>query len=378
MNFRYVDNKTKNISFPIGGIGTGCIGLAGNGRFIDMEIFNKPNKGSNSGFTHFAIKAEDEHEVVDARVLNSDLPPDYIGGFERPRFQGFGFGPDRPHMTGVPHFKKSEFIGTFPVAKINFIDDSFPGKVSLKAFNPFVPTNEDDSSIPAAFFEINVTNVTKKELTYTIGFSCNNYYANESKHNPIHTIVEENGQAMLHMSSDCAPDALSYGDITLACDAPDISCQQYWYRGSWFDNLSTYWKDFTAFGALKNRIYGNEKEATTIDYSADDISTLAAHIKVKAGETKKVRFVMSWYMPYMNNTWDITNPALKEKEKEDLRKEKWKTYTGARYTSSVDSAVYAMKHYEKLMMETESFRDFFFILQCRKQLLMQFHLLFLY
>jgi len=33
--FVYRANKTKEISFPIGGIGTGCIGLAGNGRLID-------------------------------------------------------------------------------------------------------------------------------------------------------------------------------------------------------------------------------------------------------------------------------------------------------------------------------------------------------
>lgn len=28
---KYTGQKTKNISFPIGGIGTGCIGLSGNG-----------------------------------------------------------------------------------------------------------------------------------------------------------------------------------------------------------------------------------------------------------------------------------------------------------------------------------------------------------
>ena len=37
-------NKVKNISFPLGGIGTGCIGLAGNGELNDWEIFNRPNK----------------------------------------------------------------------------------------------------------------------------------------------------------------------------------------------------------------------------------------------------------------------------------------------------------------------------------------------
>ena len=47
----YEGRNINEISFPIGGIGSGCIGLAGNGRLIDWEIQNKPNKGSSNGFS---------------------------------------------------------------------------------------------------------------------------------------------------------------------------------------------------------------------------------------------------------------------------------------------------------------------------------------
>ena len=40
--FVYKEEKTREISFPLGGIGTGCVGLAGNGQLVDMEIFNRP------------------------------------------------------------------------------------------------------------------------------------------------------------------------------------------------------------------------------------------------------------------------------------------------------------------------------------------------
>ena len=49
-HFLYRGAKTSQISFPLGGIGSGSIGLAGNGRLIDWEIFNRPNKGSVNGF----------------------------------------------------------------------------------------------------------------------------------------------------------------------------------------------------------------------------------------------------------------------------------------------------------------------------------------
>ena len=35
---KYISKKASQISFPLGGIGTGCIGLSGNGSLIDVEI----------------------------------------------------------------------------------------------------------------------------------------------------------------------------------------------------------------------------------------------------------------------------------------------------------------------------------------------------
>jgi len=52
--FIYEAYNTKEISFPLGGIGTGSIGLGGDGRLKDWEIFNKPNKGSVNGFSYIS------------------------------------------------------------------------------------------------------------------------------------------------------------------------------------------------------------------------------------------------------------------------------------------------------------------------------------
>jgi non-lysosomal glucosylceramidase len=54
--FSYKGLKTQAISFPLGGIGSGCIGLGGAGHLIDRKIFNRPSKGSLNGFSHLAVK----------------------------------------------------------------------------------------------------------------------------------------------------------------------------------------------------------------------------------------------------------------------------------------------------------------------------------
>ena len=154
--FLYKGDKTREISFPLGGIGTGCIGLAGNGRLIDWEIFNRPNKGSVNGLSHFAVKAEADGEVLDVRVLTGDLPPPYSGEVMERSSQSFGFGPPRGYMAGLPHFREAEFEGTYPIARLRFKDEKFLGKVQMTAFSPYIPLNDLDSSIPTAFFEIEI------------------------------------------------------------------------------------------------------------------------------------------------------------------------------------------------------------------------------
>ena len=103
-HFIYRGPKTSQISFPLGGIGSGSIGLAGNGRLLDWEIFNRPNKGSVNGFSHFAIKAEAEGQLRDARILHGDLATPFQGEIGGARFNSFGFGPRREYMTGLLHF----------------------------------------------------------------------------------------------------------------------------------------------------------------------------------------------------------------------------------------------------------------------------------
>ena len=151
----YRNNKLKEISFPIGGIGTGSIGLAGNGALVDWEIFNRPNKGSRNGYSFFAVKAQFPDGKSIIKVLQGDHTKDLCGQYKNtPKQDGFGHGPDASTLAGLPHFKKVRFNGKFPIATITFQDDDFPATVELLAFNPFIPLDADNSSIPAAFFEI--------------------------------------------------------------------------------------------------------------------------------------------------------------------------------------------------------------------------------
>lgn len=344
----YTGRKTREISFPLGGIGTGCVGLAGNGRLIDWEIFGRPNKGGRNPYTFFAVKAEAEGEVLDARVLNGDLQPPYMGEYVKEPFHGYGHGPFRDTMAGMPHFDEVAFVGEYPLAEIRFGDMDFPGNVTLRAFNPMIPLNDRDSTIPGAFFEYEVTNTTQAAVDYTFCLAAANTFARQRC---VNRYGEAKGAKMILLTTDeLEGDALEYGQLCIATDEAEVSYQEYWYRGIWFDNVSVFWEDFTRPGAFANRSYPADAK-----WGATDNASLAARVSVASGETRRVRFALTWYFPNMHNYWN-PEQAVKDGGQPTV----WKHYYASLFGGADDCARYALGEWDRLYRETAAFHDALF------------------
>jgi len=346
--FTYRGSQTREISFPLGGIGAGAIGLAGSGRLIDWEIYNRPNKGSFNGFSHFAIRAERSGQVIDARVLNSDLHPPYSGSLNGGAFGSFGFGANRETLSGMPHFREVAFTGTFPTAELSFIDEAnrFPAEVRLLAYNPFIPLNEFDSGIPAAFFEFSVTNTGPEPLTYLLAGSL----SNPLPANNIHSIYEEGQRTYLHLRSDSqSPGSTGEGDLTLAVEGGEISAQTYWFRGAWFDNLEVYWREFSEQpGGLKPRTYPPDST------KGNNTGSLGSRFTLQPGQTQRVRFIISWSFPIFENYWnEATNEVARQKGIEP----RWKNYYATCFENSFFSAQYGLDNWDRLYAETRLFKE---------------------
>ena len=346
----YRKQKTSQISFPLGGIGSGCIGLGGNGRFVEWEIFNRPNKGGVNGFSHFAIKAEGRGRVLDARALLGDLPRPYTGSGAA-NYAGFGFGPGRETVAGLPHFRDVTFRGEYPFADLSFREPHFPGRVTLRAFNPLIPLNDKDSSLPAALFAIAVRNTTRQPLTYTIALTVRNPLAGEQTRNA----ASQSGRAtMLRLDSvGHAPDDPQFGDLTLATDAPLTSWQEYWFRGQWFDNLGVYWHDFITAGKLQNRQYDPGTGR------GQDHATLAAHLRVAPGQDATARFLIAWSFPNCVNYWNPEKPCA-DAGCTPAKPKGWKNYYATVFHDSADTAAYALANWDRLESETQLFKDTLF------------------
>lgn len=337
------------VSFPLGGIGAGSVSLSSDGKFCDWEIFNRPNKESINGFTHFAIKAENAEKVIDCRVLQGDANK-YLQGtyMQRNNFSwGYGFGPNRGSLAGMRHFRDTQMKGEFPIATIDYRDPDFPGTVQMTAFNPFIPSNDADSSLPAAFFEFTITNTGDVSLDYTLAFTCNNPFA-EQLTNTQYTDKTVLGVTMETLAF--REDDPKFGNMVIATDVvpnaddTETAYQEYWYRGTWFDELQTFMNDFSAFGALKNRHYDTPR---TTDLQPCSITK---KVHLQAGACKKVRFLLAWYVPNCEKYWKC----------QDAVKPTWKNYYATQFASSRAVAQYCFAHWDRLYADTLCFKNALF------------------
>lgn len=332
----YRDQQLRTISFPLGGIGTGSVGLAGNGRLMDWEIFNRPNKGSVNGYSHMALRCKAPDGRVTAKVLHGDLTDGYVGQYAKSIFQGYGYGPFAKTMAGFPHFRQCRFRGEFPFAEISLQDEDFPAMVKLTAFNPFIPLDADNSSLPAAFFEIAVTNVSPEETECTVAFSLENPFE--------HSRNVWNG-SQLTFFHETACDSVEYGDLTLACCGGEPSHQEYWYRGGWHDGIIRFWKEFTSPEGLRKRRYDCP--------GSHDTGTLTATARIAAGDTKTIRFLLSWNVPNNYNYWG----RVTDESGRDIT---WKNYYATLFKDSACSARYCMERWDSLLERTRRFKDSLF------------------
>ena len=353
--FAYLGERSRYVRFPLGGIGAGGFAISGSGRLVDWSVRNRPALQGFNGYSHFAVKAEQDGKLLDARVLNGPYDENPSGGPGlRPMFDGFGHGAMRQSLVGLPHFRDVGFYGRFPTADLVFRDARFPGAVRLTALSPFIPHNDRDSSMPAAMFVFELHNSTDKPIDYTLAGTLGNYRNNSG----VHGFSEAGGVSALRMtSSDPGEAEADRGDLTIATDAADVQHQDHHYRGQWFDDLTLYWKDFAKPGPLPERTYDGPRTTRHMQVFPEH-GTLAARVSVPAGESRTVRFVIAWNFPRGDIYWAYRSQP--DSQPPNVATPLWTNYYSTQWADSLATARDAFARWDALAGETIAFRDSLF------------------
>lgn len=294
----FTGRHLARISCPLGGIGTGGIGLGGRGNLQDWQIFNRPEIGKalDYAFPSLFVQApgvESYSVVLERRLLPPyDLQQEGLGSASCP---------------GLLRLDEAHFFGSFPLSRIEFEDRECPVKVSLEAFSPFTPNDAEASGIPCAVLSYEIQNPGKASIEAAVAWSISNPVGDsETRKNERRTAKELAGLFMTDpaLHSD---DPLC-GSFALAALLPEDGESETltsWKGGSeWEVGSFSFWFDNFA----KNGHLGVAQEPSI------PVGSVGIRQKIPAGGKRLFRFLLTWHFP--NRTpercgWKA--PAGKEK-----------------------------------------------------------------
>ncbi len=343
----FAGDALREIAFPLGGIGTGCISLGGRGQLRDWEIFNRPNQGYRPVFAFATLRAETADGSVVTKVVESPTLRPFSSAHGSPRANGEGF----------PHMESNAFRGEYPFAWLEFQDSAVPLRVSLEAFNPFIPLNDFDSGLPVAILTYRIENTTdgpvKALLVWTmenvIGYSGTGGPHRSDFGGNRNTFRSADGLNGMVMDSTKQPaDSPRFGSVVLATPWSDVT-----YAGDLgpggFNTGHVFWDFVSCQGKFDDK---DLAEPTEDGKTA--VCALGAKMELAPGESAEVPFLIAWSFP---------NYALAQRRRDEAEGEKppqWRNYYATQFEDAWAAARYVNDNLGRLREETAKYHSALF------------------
>jgi len=353
-NAKYENEHLDRIAFPIGGMGAGMFCIEGSGAISHMsvrhrpEIFHEPCM-----FAAIHVKGTDNG----SKVLEGQSP-----AWKRFGLSGSGNGLGDTSW-GLPRFRKSTFQAHFPFADIKLTDKSIPLDVKMKGWSPFIPADEDNSSLPAGAIEYTFHNTGSKEVDAIFSYNSRNFMRVNRRGVAESSYIGaiNNGFVLSQKGSEEEPFLQS--EFAIFTDDPQTKVNHCWFRGGWFDPLTICWNDICD---------GSMPENPPVESSAPGAS-LFVPFRLNANESKTIRLYMAWYVPLSN--LKLGEDAVDEADKPNMSdcccagsengccsplNENYKPWYSSKFNSLNEVVIYWLKNYHDLKNNTQLFTDAFY------------------
>lgn len=264
-NGTYRDEYLSRIAFPIGGIGAGMFCLEGTGAISHVSLRNHPDV-MNEPYAFAAIYVKDC--PLGAKVLEGQVPAWKLFG---PVQSGLGRG-DKTY--GLPRFEEAVFQARFPFATVALRDKDLPLEAEITGWSPFIPTDADNSSLPAGALEYRFTNTSNRRIETIFSYNTKNFIDGQG------TIKGVKNGFVLEANAD-------NNGLAIYVDNDEAVVDHCWFRGGWFDAQTVLW-DNIRYG----RIAWNHPAKGAVPGAS-----VYVPLTLQPGETKTVKVNFCWYLP---------------------------------------------------------------------------------
>ncbi len=263
-NTEYHNEYLNRIAFPIGGMGAGMFCLEGTGAISYVSLRHHPDL-MNEPYTFAAIHVKGA--ALGTKVLEGQVPDWKLFG---PVQSGLGRG-DKTY--GLPRFEDATFQTRFPFATIDLKDKDIPLDVKIVGWSPFIPTDENNSSLPVGVLEYQFTNTTGKSIETVFSYNTRNF-------------VDGRGTIQGVKNGFVLNDA-DNGGLAIYVDNDAAVVDHCWFRGAWFDPQTVLWDNIR---------YGKMPDNQPVKEAAPGASVYVP-LTLQPGETKTVKVNFCWYLP---------------------------------------------------------------------------------
>lgn len=330
-NNTYTGANLNRIAFPIGGIGAGMFCLEGTGAISHVSLRHNPEIFFEPAmFAAIHIKGLENG----SRVLEG-LVPDWKKFGQRDA----GLGGTGGATWGLPRFAAAAFKTDFPFADITLKDQSLPLEVRIKGWSPFVPTEEDLSSLPVGGLEYTFVNRGLKTEDCVFSYNSRNFLKQNGSN-----AIKAMDKGFILMQDAAVNEPERQAAFAIYTSNAHTTVDHCWFRGGWFDPLTMIWKNISQ---------GSAEAKAPVEKDAPGAS-LYVPFQLKPGESKTIRLMMSWYVP--DTKLHLGEVAGKT---EGLPKY-YKPWYSSRFGSIQELTSYWSNSYEELRNKTMLFTRAFY------------------
>jgi hypothetical protein len=273
-NAAYGGEHLNRVAFPIGGLGAGMFCLEGTGAISHMSVRHQPEIFHEPGMFG-AIAMKGEHAV--AKVLEGPSPE--WKRFGQPN-SGNGSGGT---IFGLPRFDKATFLARFPFGHVTLENSDLSLKAEIKGWNPFIPTDEDNSGLPVGALEYKIINAGNETAECVFSFHAKNFMKRDGGVNAIRKF--QNGFLLTNDGTNEKP--FLTANFAVFSDRDNTVVDHCWFRGGWFDPLTMTWETIRS---------ATVKGVDPVDSGAPGAS-LYIPFQLAAGEETIIRIMTAWYVP---------------------------------------------------------------------------------
>jgi uncharacterized protein (DUF608 family) len=305
--------------------------LNGYGGLQDFSVRNRPA----------LTAAQEEEGYRDAAFAVLHIPEKNItrlveGPFPKGKIYAQGMKPlgilGGGH-EGLPRFRKCSFRGEFPFGIVKLSDPLVGVDVEISGFNPFIPLDDKNSSIPCAILEYTIKNQTPETVNFQFSFHLSHFAQGTKSPGPDssrNAVIPGAGVYLYNLEE---PASVKFGSAALGIIGHTPAIKAMWFRGGWFDSLSVLWRELESGRFTPND--GNHAGAAR----GRNGGSILMKGRLEAGEKITYPILITWYFPNVDYSFGAV------KDDGDSGSKTWQPYYASQWTNARDVFNYVSQNY---------------------------------